>query len=70
MVYEIAKIKYERKQKGKDEKLHEDVQNQLIEKLEKRQKELFSKTKSSEKPEQEDSQNKPEDSHNKTGDKR
>lgn len=62
LIYEIAKIKYERKQKAKDEIIHEDVQNKLLEKLEKRQDELFAQTKSPspEKLDQDDSLSKSE----------
>ncbi len=62
LIYEIAKIKYERKQKAKDEIIHEDVQNKLLEKLEKRQDELFAQTKppSPEKLDQGDSLSKSE----------
>ena len=43
LFYEIVKIKYDHKQKAKAEKINEDTQNKLLEKLEKRQKELFAK---------------------------
>jgi hypothetical protein len=43
LFYEIIKIKYDHKQKAKAEKINEDTQNKLLEKLEKRQKELFAK---------------------------
>ena len=42
LVYEIIKIKYENKQKAKTEKLREEEQNKLLEKLERRQRELSS----------------------------
>ena len=49
LFYEILKIKYEHKQKAKTEKLDEDAQNKLLEKLERRQDELFAQAKSQEK---------------------